>query len=178
MRTSSPIRRSIRRRTSASTRRSTRRRRRRTVRCGDRCSVSQAPIMRLVPGSNPPETALTEIYELPASTDPKADVLGFSPRGMDVDRNGVAWVALCQRTYGELRSPQVQVAAQRPEGDGTALPRRMDVLCRAAPADEGCDRRRQRRGQLLHVGRSVRHVGPGREHADQHRQRLRRRCSR
>ncbi len=51
-------------------------------------------IMRLVPGSNPPETALTEIYELPASSDPKADVLGFSPRGMDVDRNGVAWVAL------------------------------------------------------------------------------------
>jgi hypothetical protein len=51
-------------------------------------------IMRLVPGSNPPETALTEIYELPASNDPKADVLGFSPRGMDVDRNGVAWVAL------------------------------------------------------------------------------------
>ena len=34
-------------------------------------------IMRLVPGSNPPETALTEIYELPASTDPKADVLGI-----------------------------------------------------------------------------------------------------
>ena len=51
-------------------------------------------IMRLVPGSNPPETALTEIYELPAVTDPKADVLGFSPRGMDVDRNGIAWVAL------------------------------------------------------------------------------------
>jgi hypothetical protein len=51
-------------------------------------------IMRLVPGSNPSETALTEIYELPAVTDPKADTLGFSPRGMDVDRNGVAWVAL------------------------------------------------------------------------------------
>ena len=51
-------------------------------------------VMRLVPGTNPPETSLTEIYELPASSDPKADVLGFSPRGMDVDRNGVAWVAL------------------------------------------------------------------------------------
>jgi hypothetical protein len=51
-------------------------------------------IMRLVPGPNPSETALTEIYELPAITDPKADTLGFSPRGMDIDRNGVAWVAL------------------------------------------------------------------------------------
>jgi hypothetical protein len=51
-------------------------------------------IVRLVPGPNPSETALIEVYELPAVTDPKADVLGFSPRGMDVDRNGVAWVAL------------------------------------------------------------------------------------
>jgi hypothetical protein len=51
-------------------------------------------VMRIVPGPNPSETALTEIYELPAVTDPKADVLGFSPRGADVDRNGVMWSAL------------------------------------------------------------------------------------
>ncbi len=51
-------------------------------------------IMRVIPGPNPSETALTEIYELPAVTDPKADVLGFSPRGADVDRNGVFWSAL------------------------------------------------------------------------------------
>ena len=51
-------------------------------------------IMRVIPGPNPSETALTEIYELPAVTDPKADVLGFSPRGADVDRNGVMWTAL------------------------------------------------------------------------------------
>jgi hypothetical protein len=51
-------------------------------------------ILRVVPGSNPTDTALTEIYELPAVTDPKADVLGFSPRGGDVDRNGVFWAAL------------------------------------------------------------------------------------
>jgi hypothetical protein len=51
-------------------------------------------IMRVIPGPNPSETALTEIYELPAVTDPKADVLGFSPRGGDVDRNGVMWTAL------------------------------------------------------------------------------------
>jgi hypothetical protein len=50
-------------------------------------------IVRVVPGSNPSETALTEYYELPA-TDPKAKVNGFSPRGGDVDRNGVFWSAL------------------------------------------------------------------------------------
>ena len=51
-------------------------------------------IMRVIPGPNPSETALTEIYELPSVDDPKADVLGFSPRGADVDRNGVMWSAL------------------------------------------------------------------------------------
>ena len=50
-------------------------------------------VIRLDPGSNPPETALAEVYELPlkASGNP---VEGFSPRGGDVDRNGVFWSAL------------------------------------------------------------------------------------
>jgi len=48
-------------------------------------------LVRLVPGANPPETALAEVYEPPFddSTHP-----GFSPRGGDVDRNGVYWAAL------------------------------------------------------------------------------------
>src|SRR5579863_3793437 len=50
-------------------------------------------IVRLNPGSNPPETALAEYYEVPWK-DPRAPVWGFSPRGMDMDRNGVVWVAL------------------------------------------------------------------------------------
>jgi hypothetical protein len=50
-------------------------------------------IIRLVPGSNPPETALAEYYE-PPFNNPKARVQGFSPRGGDVDRDGVMWVAL------------------------------------------------------------------------------------
>jgi hypothetical protein len=50
-------------------------------------------IVRLTPGSNPPETALAEYYEVPWNN-PKAPVSGYSPRGMDIDRNNVAWVAL------------------------------------------------------------------------------------
>jgi hypothetical protein len=50
-------------------------------------------IVRLNPGSHPPETALAEYYEVPWNN-PKAPVSGYSPRGMDIDRNGVAWVAL------------------------------------------------------------------------------------
>ena len=50
-------------------------------------------VVRLDPGSNPPETALAELYELPLD-DSGAPVEGFSPRGGDVDRNGVMWAAL------------------------------------------------------------------------------------
>jgi hypothetical protein len=50
-------------------------------------------VIRLVPGANPPSTALAEYYEVPWNN-PKALVQGFSPRGMDIDRDGVAWVAL------------------------------------------------------------------------------------
>jgi hypothetical protein len=48
-------------------------------------------VIRLVPGSNPSETAIAEVYE-PPFKDPKRP--GFSPRGGDVDRNGVFWSAL------------------------------------------------------------------------------------
>ncbi len=48
-------------------------------------------VIRLDPGKNPPETALAEVYE-PPFNHPTAP--GFSPRGGDVDRNGVFWAAL------------------------------------------------------------------------------------
>jgi hypothetical protein len=50
-------------------------------------------VFRLTPGANPPETALTEVFELPMKGPGVPDV-GFSPRGGDVDRNGVYWAAL------------------------------------------------------------------------------------
>ena len=50
-------------------------------------------VVRLNPGSNPPETTLAEVYE-PPFNNPKAPVQGYSPRGGDVDRNGVYWTAL------------------------------------------------------------------------------------
>ena len=47
-------------------------------------------VARLVPGANPPQTALAEYYELPMR-DGKP-VAAYSPRGMDVDREGVVWI--------------------------------------------------------------------------------------
>src|SRR5690606_14285762 len=49
--------------------------------------------VRLVPGDDPPHTTLVEVYE-PPFDNPKARVQGFSPRGMDVDGDGVVWAAL------------------------------------------------------------------------------------
>ncbi len=53
-------------------------------------------VVRLDIGDNPPETCLTEMYEVPSVLDldvPK-DQTGFGPRGIDIDRNGVVWTAL------------------------------------------------------------------------------------
>jgi hypothetical protein len=50
-------------------------------------------VFRLSPGANPAETALTEIFEVPWNN-PAVTNAGFSPRGGDVDRNGVYWAAL------------------------------------------------------------------------------------
>ena len=80
-------------------------------------------IVRLNPGPNPPETALSEYYEVPWK-DPKAPVWGFSPRGMDIDRNGVVWVALASghlasfdrhKCTGPLNGPKA-TGLQCPEG--------------------------------------------------------------
>ena len=47
-------------------------------------------VARLAPGPNPPQTAIAEYYELPMR-DGKP-VSAYSPRGMDVDREGVVWI--------------------------------------------------------------------------------------
>jgi hypothetical protein len=50
-------------------------------------------VVRIVPGANPPATTLAEVYEVPWRH-PSVPNAGFSPRGMDIDRNGVVWAAL------------------------------------------------------------------------------------
>ncbi|HTS76994.1 MAG TPA: carboxypeptidase-like regulatory domain-containing protein [Bryobacteraceae bacterium] len=80
-------------------------------------------VVRLNPGSNPPETALAEYYEVPFNN-PKAPVQGYSPRGMDIDRHNVVWVALGsghlasfdrRKCKGTLNGPNA-TGQQCPEG--------------------------------------------------------------
>jgi hypothetical protein len=83
-------------------------------------------IVRLNPGSNPPSTALAEIYQPPLKdpNDPSAGYKGFSPRGMDIDRNGVVWTVLAsghlasfdrRKCKGPLNGPKA-TGQQCPEG--------------------------------------------------------------
>lgn len=74
-------------------------------------------VIRLDPGPNPPETALTELYELPLD-DNGEPVEGFSPRGMDIDRNGVAWVALASGHMASFNRSLCEGPLNGPEATG------------------------------------------------------------
>jgi len=78
-------------------------------------------IVRVVPGANPPETTLTEYYEVPYNN-PKAKVWGYSPRGMDVDRNGVAWVALASGHLASFDRRKCKGALNGPTALGQHCP--------------------------------------------------------
>jgi streptogramin lyase len=74
-------------------------------------------IIRIDPGSNPPDTALAEVYRVPLP--------GYGIRGMDVDRNGVVWVPLDsghigsfdrRRCKGPLNGPKAETGDKCPEG--------------------------------------------------------------
>ena len=80
-------------------------------------------VVRIIPGKNPPETTLAEYFEVPWK-DTKATVHGYSPRGVDIDGNGVVWVPLASghlasfdraKCKGQLSGPNA-TGKQCPEG--------------------------------------------------------------
>lgn len=74
-------------------------------------------IIRLNPGSNPPETALAEYYELPVN-EAGEPIEGFSPRGMDIDRDGVAWMALASGHMASFDRRKVKAPLNGPKATG------------------------------------------------------------
>jgi hypothetical protein len=74
-------------------------------------------LMRLVPGPNPPETALIEAYLPPDDA--------YGPRGIDVGLDGVVWTTLSSghlgrferaKCKGPLNGPAAAIGKQCPEG--------------------------------------------------------------
>ncbi len=78
-------------------------------------------VVRLEPGDNPSETALIEYYELPV--DENGDPIeGFTPRGMDIDRDGVAWVALASGHMGRFDRRECEGPLNGPQATGQHCP--------------------------------------------------------
>jgi hypothetical protein len=71
-------------------------------------------VVRLDPGANPPATALAEIYEPPMP--------GYSPRGMDIDRDGVVWVSLASGHFGSFDRRKCKGPLNGPVATGKHCP--------------------------------------------------------
>ena len=71
-------------------------------------------LVRLNPGTNPPATALAEIYEPPLP--------GYSPRGMDIDRNGVVWAPLASGHFASFDRRKCKGPLNGPTATGRHCP--------------------------------------------------------
>ncbi len=89
-------------------------------------------IARINPGSHPPETAITEYYETPWNN-PKARVQGYSPRGLDIDTNGVVWTVLASGHFASFDRRKCKVP-EWTDRYRSAMPRRLDAVSIARTA--------------------------------------------
>ena len=117
-------------------------------------------IIRLVPGANPSETALAEVYL------PPDERLRLARHRCRPQRRGVDGAV--ERPCRELRPPQVQGTAQRARcRHRQAVPGRLDALSHARGRNsKASPTQGQRQSRLLHLGRPLQHAGPRRERAD------------
>ena len=78
-------------------------------------------ILRLDPGRDPSSTALTEVFEVPWDN-PRAPIQGYSPRGMDIDRNGVVWTPLASGHMASFDRRTCTGPLNGPEATGQHCP--------------------------------------------------------
>jgi hypothetical protein len=85
-------------------------------------------VARINLGDDPPNTALTEIYEPPLP--------GYSPRGMDIDRNGIVWVPLASGHMGAFDRKKCKVL-NGPTATGAHCPEGWTLYPLPGPQIEG-----------------------------------------
>jgi len=71
-------------------------------------------VVRVVLGSNPSETAVTEVYNVPAP--------GFGVRGGDIDKQGVVWVSLASGHLGSFDRRKCKGPLNGPKATGDHCP--------------------------------------------------------
>ncbi|MFC4870555.1 hypothetical protein [Negadavirga shengliensis] len=95
-------------------------------------------VIRLEPGPNPVETALVEYYELPLDENDEP-IEGFSPRGMDIDRDGVAWVALASGHLASFDRRKCNGPLNGPDATGQHCPEGWTFYTEPLPQMKGVD---------------------------------------
>jgi hypothetical protein len=90
-------------------------------------------VVRLNPGANPPETAIAEAYEAPVAAG------GFSPRGGDVDRNGVYWTALASGHMASFDRRKCKGALNGPKATGAHCPEGWTLHAEPLPQLQGVE---------------------------------------
>jgi hypothetical protein len=93
-------------------------------------------LVRLTLGSNPPATALSEIYEVPWNN-PRATAQGFAPRGMDVDSNGVVWTVLSSGQLASFDRRRCKGALNGPAATGQHCPEGWTLFALPGPNYKG-----------------------------------------
>ncbi len=129
-------------------------------------------IVRLNPGSNPPETALAEYYEVPWNN-PKAPVWGFSPRGMDIDRNDVAWVALGSGHLASFDRRKCKGPLNGPKATGQHCPEGWTLYPTPGPNFKNVKDSGSADSHYYDWVDQFDTLGAGQEHAHRHRQLVR-----
>jgi hypothetical protein len=86
-------------------------------------------VVRLVPGSNPPLTTLTEVYYPPMP--------GFGVRGGDIDKQGVVWVSLASGHMGSFDRRKCKGPLNGPKATGNHCPEGWAFYQYPGPGFEG-----------------------------------------
>ena len=86
-------------------------------------------VVRIAPGSNPPQTALTEVYNVPLP--------GFGPRGGDIDSKGVVWVSLASGHMGAFDRRKCKAPLNGPKATGDHCPEGWSFYKYPGPGFEG-----------------------------------------
>ena len=85
-----------------------------------------------------PETMLTEVFELPLDN-PAAPVQGYSPRGMDIDRNGVVWTPLASGHLASFDRTLCTGPLNGPDATGPHCPEGWTLYPEPAPQIKNLD---------------------------------------
>ena len=93
-------------------------------------------VVRLNLGANPPATALAEYYELPLDKT-GVPVQGYSPRGMDIDSDGVVWASLASGHLASFDRRKCKGPLNGPAATGQHCPEGWTLYPFPGPQFEG-----------------------------------------